>query len=226
MASETDKPFEDGIEVVRIVVGPFQVNCFLLGARGLPERVLVDPGDEPDRIATRIDSDGWKPVAIVNTHAHLDHIGGIHDLKERYGIPLLLHPADEPILRTAPEHARLLGVSEPSVPAVDRPLRDRETLDLAGLRLEVLHTPGHTPGGVSLALEGRVFAGDTLFQGSIGRTDLPGGSCETLLRSIRDRLLTLPDETIVHSGHGPDTTIGRERRSNPFLAGLSEEMPR
>jgi glyoxylase-like metal-dependent hydrolase (beta-lactamase superfamily II) len=211
------------IEVARIVVGPFQENCFLLRAAGGPECVVIDPGDEADRIADRIDASGWKPVAIVNTHAHLDHIGGIQELKEKYGIPLFLHAADEPLLGSAHTHARFFGVAEPSVPAVDRRLADGDVLDFGGIRLEVLHTPGHSPGSVSLVAGGRVFVGDTLFEGSIGRTDLPGGSHETLLRSIRGRLFALPDEVIAHCGHGPDTTIGRERRSNPFLRESSKE---
>jgi len=217
MANEPRETPGERIEVARIVVGPFQENCFLVREAGGSGCVVVDPGDEADRIAERIDERGWKPVAIVNTHAHLDHIGGIQELKEKYGIPLLLHEADEPLLRSAPEHARFFGVAEPTVPAVDRRLSDGDVLDFGGIRLEVLHTPGHSPGSVSLVAGGRVFVGDTLFEGSIGRTDLPGGSHGTLLRSIRRRLFALPDEAIVHCGHGPDTTIGRERRSNPFL---------
>jgi glyoxylase-like metal-dependent hydrolase (beta-lactamase superfamily II) len=206
-----------GIEVVGVVVGLFQENTFLVREAGGAGAILVDPGDEAARIARMVAANGWEPQAIVNTHAHLDHVGAVQDLKERYGIPFFLHEADAELLAAVPDHARFFGVPVPRVPTVDRYLQEGETLRFGKLAVHVIHTPGHTPGGVSLHVGGRLFAGDTLFFDSIGRTDLPGGDHETLLRSIRERLLALPDETIVHSGHGPDTTIGRERRSNPYL---------
>ena len=205
------------VRVEVAAVGPFQENAFFLGTSASEEVVLIDPGDEAERLLERVEARGWKPVAIVNTHAHLDHVCAVQPIKERLGIPFHLHPGDLPVLAAAPEHALFFGVRPPAVPEVEHALEDGEVLELAGLRLEVLHTPGHSPGGVCLRVAGHLFAGDTLFAGSIGRTDLPGGDHQTLLSSIRERLLCLPDETVVHCGHGPDTTIGQERISNPFL---------
>jgi glyoxylase-like metal-dependent hydrolase (beta-lactamase superfamily II) len=226
MATDGERQGKAGVEVQGIVVGLFQENTFLLREAGGPLSIVIDPGDEAAKIARVIAANGWRPEAIVNTHGHLDHIGAVQDLKDRYGIPFLLHESDVELLASAADHARFFGVPVPRVPAVDRYLRDGETLRFGALEIRVLHTPGHTPGGVSLLVGMRVFAGDTLFHGSIGRTDLPGGDLETLLHSIRDRLLVLPDETIVHSGHGPDTTIGRERSSNPYLGRASAVPPR
>lgn len=200
-------------------VGPFQENTFFLRRDDSQETVIIDPGDEHERLIAWLDGDTLKPVAIVNTHAHLDHIGAVAPLIAKYGVPFYLHPADLPILREAPEHARMFGVRVPLVPTVDVDLAHGDVLRLAGLSITVLHTPGHTPGGVSLQVDGRLFAGDTLFSGSVGRTDLPGGDRDALLASLSHRIMVLDDETVVHSGHGPDTTIGTERRSNPFLTG-------
>ncbi|RPJ42705.1 MAG: MBL fold metallo-hydrolase [Candidatus Latescibacterota bacterium] len=204
-------------EVIGVVVGLFQENTFLVREPAGTHAVVIDPGDEPEKIVRTLTSNGWEPLAILNTHGHLDHIGAVQELKERYGIPFLLHEADEPLLRATPDHARFFGVPVPRVPEVDRYLNDGDLLRFGRLEFRVHHTPGHTPGGVSFHIDERLFAGDTLFFDSIGRTDLPGGDHDTLLRSIRERLLSFPDETVVHSGHGPDTTIGRERKSNPYL---------
>lgn len=200
-------------------VGPFQENTFFLRRGESPETVIIDPGEEAERLIAHMDAQHLVPVAIVNTHAHLDHMGAVVPLMRKYAVPFYLHPADLPILREAPEHARMFGVRIPEVPVVDGELADGEVLELAGLRIAVLHTPGHTPGGVSLNVDGRLFAGDALFNGSVGRTDLPGGDWDTLLDSLLNRIMALADETVVHSGHGPDTTIGHERRTNPFLTG-------
>lgn len=212
-------PHSPSTAVDTFAVGPFQENTFLLRAEGSSDLIVIDPGEDAERLTQFIDDHKYKPVAIVNTHAHLDHIGAVEPLKKHFGIPFYLHHADREILAAAPEHARLFGVREPEVPEIDFELAADQVLELAGLKLRVLHTPGHTPGGVSLHVGGRVFAGDTLFYGSIGRTDLPGGDFQTLIKSIEEQLLALPDETVVHSGHGPDTTIGREREYNPFLTG-------
>lgn len=218
-------PTHPEIEVNGLVVGLFQENTFFLRRRDSAETVVIDPGDEGEKISRTIRAHGWKPVAVVNTHAHLDHVGAVARVKSEFDVPFYLHPDDRPLLRAAPEHAAVFGVPAPEVPDVDRPLAHRQTLDLAGLSIQVVHTPGHTPGGVCLVVPGRLFAGDTLFLGSIGRTDLPGGEYETLIDSIRDRVMALPDETVVHCGHGPDTTIGRERKTNPFLRAPGEDLP-
>jgi glyoxylase-like metal-dependent hydrolase (beta-lactamase superfamily II) len=207
-------------EVDCLTVGPFQENTFFVRAPGSRDVVIIDPGEEAARLMALIESHNWKPVAIINTHAHLDHVGAVVPLQEHYQIPFYLHENEQPVLEAAPEAARLYGVRVPDIPKVDQHLPEGEMLELAGLKFQVLFTPGHTPGHVAFVLDDRVIAGDVLFNGSIGRTDLPGGHTETLLLSIRDKLLPLPDEFIVHCGHGPDTTIGLERASNPFLQDL------
>ncbi|MBN1824829.1 MAG: MBL fold metallo-hydrolase [Candidatus Eisenbacteria bacterium] len=208
------------MRIDRITVGPFQANAWLLGRTDRPDTILIDPGGEPDRIAERIEAGGRRLAAILNTHGHLDHIGAVEALRERFHAPYYLHPADRPVAEAAPEHAALFGIEPPRVPSEGRPLRHGERLDIAGVEIAVIHLPGHTPGGTAFLVRGHLFAGDTLFRGSIGRTDLPGGDGEALLRSIRERLLILPGDTVVHCGHGPDTTIQEERNGNPFLAGF------
>lgn len=204
-------------EVTCITVGPFQENTFFLRSISSSEVIVIDPGDEAPRLIEFLDSKNLRPVAIVNTHAHLDHVGAIQPLKDRYKVPLYLHSDDLPILKAAPAAARMFAVPEPRVPEVEFEMSEGETLALAGLKLEVLFTPGHTPGHVSLRVDGRLFSGDVLFCGSIGRTDLPGGNTETLMNTLFQKILPLPDDTVVHCGHGPNTTIGEERVSNPFL---------
>jgi len=208
-----------GLQVDGLTVGPFQENTYFLRRFGGRETVIIDPGDEAPRLIAFLESQDLVPLAIVNTHAHLDHIGAVAALKDRYAVPFLLHADDFDLLQRAPESARLFGVNEPVVPQVDAPLTHLEKLAWAGIAMEVRHTPGHARGHVCLVVEGAVFAGDALFYGSIGRTDLPGGDTETLLASIAAQLLTLPDSTVVYPGHGPSTSIGRERLHNPFLRG-------
>jgi glyoxylase-like metal-dependent hydrolase (beta-lactamase superfamily II) len=204
-----------------LTVGPFQENCYFLRRPESRETLIIDPGEEAPRLLAHLEHHELLPVAILNTHAHLDHIGAVAALKARYGIPFRLHADDLETLHQAPEAARLYGVRVPEVPAVDGGFAHLEQLELAGLTLEVRHIPGHTPGHVCFVVAEAVFAGDALFLGSIGRTDLPGGDTATLLASISDQLLTLADATRVYSGHGPATTIGRERQHNPFLRGWS-----
>jgi glyoxylase-like metal-dependent hydrolase (beta-lactamase superfamily II) len=203
--------------LIRLVVGPLQVNCFILADDKTREAVVIDPGDDAGDILKIIGEKGLKVRYIVNTHAHFDHVGANTAIKEATGAELLLHEADAPVLATVSHQSRSFGMNPVSSPAADRLLKHGDIIAAGEVSLKVLHTPGHTPGGISLLEQGMVFTGDALFAGSIGRTDFPGGDLMTLLRSIKTRLMTLPDDTKVFSGHGPESTIGEERRENPFL---------
>ncbi len=204
-----------------LTVGPFQENCFVLGDEESGVGAIIDPGDEAARIAMAVEETGLEIGTIIVTHAHIDHVGAVAALAEEYSCPVLMHAEAEPMLKELPTQAMMMGLRFGKVPAVDRYVEDGETLEVGDLRLRSLYTPGHAPGHVAFYIEdeGLVLSGDALFAGSVGRVDLPGGSMEVLMQSIEERLLTLPDETVVYSGHGPLTTIGNERASNPFLQG-------
>ncbi len=200
-------------------VGPLQCNCTLLGDEVAGEAIVIDPGDEVGRIHRRLTGHGLKLKQILVTHAHIDHVGGALKLKALTGALILLNENDLPLLAMMAEQAEWLGVETPETAPPDENLSDGRVIGLEHYPAQVLHTPGHTQGSVCLhfAPMKMVIAGDTLFAGSIGRTDLPGGDSEQIIESIEARLLTLPDETKVLPGHGPATTIGAERRTNPFL---------
>lgn len=212
-------------------VGLLQCNCVILSCEETREALVIDPGDEVERILASLEERGLKVTGILHTHAHLDHIGATCPLAKATGAPILLHAGELPLYQNVAAQADFLGIEAPPVAPIDRYIKDGESIQWGQNSGEVLHTPGHTPGSVCLrvagfkpdALQGSspdlLLAGDTLFAGSIGRTDLWGGDYEQILRSIRERLLALPDETVVLPGHGPSTTIGRERRENPFLIG-------
>lgn len=201
------------MEIQCFTVTPFQENCYVLSHGG--ETIVVDPGEAAPELIAAIA--GAKVTMIFNTHCHCDHSGGNAELMKRTGAPLVAHEADLPLLRTISQQGAMFGVRVPASPDPDRFIEEGDTIDIGGAKLKVFHTPGHAPGHVVLVGDGFVIAGDTLFAGSIGRTDLPGGDYDTLIRAIREKLLVLPDETRVFSGHGPATTIGAERRSNPFV---------
>jgi hydroxyacylglutathione hydrolase len=207
--------FSNLLEVRTVPVGPFQANCFL--ARAGEDVVIIDPGAEPDRIASLLDAWGVPPRAIVLTHAHVDHVGGVADLVRRYGIPVYLHPDDLPLYERASEHGAMFGVPVEAPPPPDHWLAHGEGLTFGDIEFGVRHAPGHSPGGVVLVGESEAFVGDCVFSGSIGRTDLPGGDTRTLLHSIREQILTLPPATTLYSGHGPATTVQVEAASNPFV---------
>jgi hydroxyacylglutathione hydrolase len=199
-------------------VGPLQCNCTLLGDEAAGEAIVIDPGDEISRIHGRLTAHGLKLKQILITHAHIDHVGGALKLKRLTGAPILLNENDLPLLAMMDKQAAWLGINPPETAPPDEALIDGQIVGLATYPAHVMHTPGHTQGSVCLHFEPlkMVIAGDTLFAGSIGRTDLPGGNGDQILESIHARLLSLPDETRVIPGHGPFTSIGSERKSNPF----------
>lgn len=205
------------MQIETLAVGPLQVNCFIVACAKTREALVVDPGDEAERVLQRLQEYDLQLKIVVNTHGHFDHIGGNRRLVEASGAELLIHRADLPVLRRAREHAAIYGMSVTPSPEPTRLLAGGEILEVGELRLQVLHTPGHSPGGICLLGDGHLFVGDTLFAGSVGRTDLPGGDHDTLIDGICRQLLILPESTVVHPGHGPDTTIGREKRENPYL---------
>lgn len=208
------------MKIIQIPNGPFVENCYLVVDESAGECAIVDPGEEAGLILHKVGETGARPVGIWITHAHIDHVQGVPRIHAETGAPIFLHPADRPLYDHVSEQAAAFGLAPVSrLPPPDRSWVPGESVRVGGLTFDVRHTPGHSPGSVSLAGEGVVFSGDVLFQGSIGRTDLPGGHLETLLGSIERELLVLPDSTIVYSGHGPRTTIGVERGANPFLSG-------
>ncbi len=204
-------------------VGMLACNCSIVGDETTGEAVVIDPGDEIERVQEILAKHNLNAKYIVATHAHIDHVGGIEKLQRVTGATVLMHQGDLPLYQNLAMQAAWLGTRPPGVVEVDQFLNEGDVLRWGSLALEVLHTPGHSPGSLSLHLPGdhqRIFSGDTLFQGSIGRTDLWGGDYRQILRSIRDTLLRFPDETPVFPGHGAPTTIGEEREHNPFLRGL------
>lgn len=200
-------------------VGPLACNCTILGDEEAREAIVIDPGDEVGRIHRRLTELGLKLTQIIVTHGHIDHVGGALKLKRLTGAPIYLNENDLPLLDMMQAQAEWVGVATPETAPPDEGLADGQTIGLVRFPAQVLHTPGHTQGSICLhfAPLNLLIAGDTLFAGSIGRTDLPGGNYDQIIDSLRSRLLTLPDETRVLPGHGPATTIGDERRSNPFL---------
>ena len=200
-------------------VGMLQCNCSILGDETSHEAIVVDPGDDIPRIMAILNRHHLTVKQILITHAHIDHIAGAARLKQLTGAPILYNPRDLPLVKMMDVQAGWLGMPTPEVHSPDDTLEDGRVIAISGLSGNILHTPGHTQGSVCLHLPDRelLLAGDTLFAGSVGRTDLPGGDGPTLIRSIREKLLPLSDATVVIPGHGPKTTIGEERESNPFL---------
>lgn len=205
----------------QLTVGPLQCNCFILGDEATREAIVVDPGEEADRILALVARHRLTVRSIVQTHAHFDHVGATGPLRDATGAEVCLHRGDTFLYENLAMQAKLFGVPVPKAAPVSRWYDHGEEVKAGGLVMGVLHTPGHTPGSIclSMATDRLLFSGDTLFCGSIGRTDLWGGSYEQIMTSIKERLLTLPDDTIVYPGHGPETTIGDERSSNPFIQG-------
>ncbi len=205
--------------VKMLLVGPFASNCYIVGSSSTKEGMIIDPGAEAGTILRTVQQMGLSIPLIVVTHAHIDHVSALRSVQEKTNAEFALHEAEKGLLLTAPMRMLTsLGLSPiKSPPQPDRLLKDGDSIEIGDLHFEVLHTPGHSSGGISLLGHGVVFSGDTLFNFGIGRTDFPGCSHERLMKSIREKLMVLPDETIVYPGHGPLTTIGDERRGNPFL---------
>jgi len=200
-------------------LGPLLANAYLIGDESTREAVVVDPGQDPGPFVARLRDEGWRVRGLVCTHAHFDHIGGAARLKHVTGAPVFMHADDQDQYDHLNLQAQWLGMPAPPRTEVDANPKEGDTLTLGGVAMHVLHTPGHTQGSVALYIpaEGLLIGGDTLFRDSIGRTDLPGGDAKQILKSIRTKLLVLPEETRVICGHGPETTIGREKELNPFL---------
>ena len=208
------------VEIHTLVVGRLQTNCYIL--KSGTEAIIVDPGDEPERILKFIKDINATPIRIVATHTHFDHVLAVDGVRKATKAPFLIHSDDLPMLQSMQSRVRqFMGFEVPPPPKVDGYLNDGDDLIVGNETIQVLHTPGHSPGSVSLSGNGYVLTGDALFNQSIGRTDLPGGDLKTLMRSIKDRLFKLDDYTTVYPGHGPETTIGDEKQANPFVGKIA-----
>lgn len=198
-------------------VGSIGANCYLIGCEQTKEGAVIDPGDEGSRIVAKVKELGLNIKSIILTHGHIDHISGLDDVKKATSAQILIHREDAPMLVDGNRNlSHLMGTTR-GYPPADVLLKDGDVIKVGKLEFKVLHTPGHTKGGICLEIEGIIISGDTLFQGSIGRSDFPGGSHEVLINSIKTKLLPYPDETKVYPGHGPRTSIGFERVNNPFF---------
>jgi len=203
-----------------IVVGPMQVNAFVLACERTKKGIVIDPGENVPGILELVREDDIDIVEVVATHGHIDHIARATSLvSELGGVPFVIHPDDDFLVEHLEDAGRLFGIPTDPPPAIDRHINEGDTVTFGDEPLNVIHTPGHCPGNITLLWEGHAIVGDVLFAGSVGRTDLPGGDSEVLMRSIRERLLPLPDDTEVYPGHGSFTTIGHERATNPFIVG-------
>ena len=200
-----------------VVVGALETNCYLVYCQETRACAVLDPGADQEKIIAAIADLELKPAVVLNTHGHVDHIGGNVDIIKKYGVPLAMHAADTGMLQVSDNIELSLLLGARNSPPPDRLLSDGDEVAFGRASLRVIHVPGHTPGSVGFLGGGVLFSGDTLFCGGVGRTDLPGGSWKDLEKSIRERILTLPEETIVLPGHGPWTTVEQERNSNPFL---------
>ena len=207
------------LTVVALPNGQFAENCYLVADGGSAKAVMIDPGEDQARFLAELTKRGWSLSGIWLTHAHIDHIMGVGAVQAATDAPIYLHPKDRPLYDDLPSYGAWVGIPLDPPPPPQFELAAGQLLRVGAYEFEVRFTPGHSPGSVSFLGHGMIFGGDVLFSGSVGRTDLPGGDSSTLMTTIQTEFLSLPDSTVVHSGHGPDTTIGVERLTNPFLTG-------
>jgi len=207
------------MRIETLVVGPLATNCYVVSGDEGGDAIIIDPGGSAGSIKEHVESSGVRPVLIVLTHGHSDHMAAAAELATEYGIEVAMHGDDLDTLEMSVADAPMWGLGNPDNINVARSLAAGDMIEFGGMSGKVLHTPGHTKGGISILFDGAVFVGDTLFAGSIGRTDFFGGDMETILASIRREIFTLPDDTKVYTGHGPATTVGAEKRGNPFFSG-------
>ena len=202
----------------RLAVGPLQTNCYILGCGRTQLAAVIDPGEDADQILIALAEDDLRLVYIINTHGHFDHAGANSRLKKVTGAQLVLHQADVPMILNQEAQGSMWGMTLENSPPPDRMVDEGDVIAFGDISLRILHTPGHSPGGISLVTDEIVFVGDSLFAGSIGRTDLPGGDYEALINNVKEKIFPLGDDVVVYPGHGPQTTVGQERRTNPFFA--------
>jgi glyoxylase-like metal-dependent hydrolase (beta-lactamase superfamily II) len=201
-----------------IVVGPLQVNCYLVGCEQSREAAVIDPGDEVERILDQLQRHGYRPTLIINTHEHFDHVSGNQALHSASGASIVTHPVAAAEITQISSRALLWGMRAEDSPPPDRTVTEGDEIQIGeSITLKVLETPGHSLGSITLVGDGAAFVGDLIFAGSIGRTDFPGGDYDTLIGAVREKIFPLGDEVVLYSGHGPATTVGRERATNPFF---------
>jgi len=213
------------ILIQMLPVGMFQSNCYIVSCSDTNEGVVIDAGDEGETILSAVDRLGVRITAILQTHAHLDHVGALDQVAPALAVPVWMHKDEVPVYEGVEQQATMFGLGAPKRVPIDRMLEDGEKINIGNLVAEVVHAPGHSPGSVCFYFANetppRIIVGDVLFKGSIGRTDLPGGDYGTIMNTLAGVFLPLSDDTIVYSGHGPETTIGEEKRLNPFLSPLA-----
>lgn len=212
------------LQVHSLITGPFQENSYILSDMLSKDCILIDPGDEAEKICYFIDSNKFNPIAIINTHAHLDHIGAVQEIKNIYNIPFYLHYLEKPILESYPMSCRLFGITVKPIPTVDNWIQEGGELNIGTFKFSIIETPGHTPGGCCFLIEKLLFVGDTLFHGSVGRTDLPGGDWVMLEESLLYVMENVKSDVTVYSGHGIETNLRIEKEKNPFLISIKSNL--
>jgi len=220
MVGSAKDSFEfDGFGMIKVVVGMLDVNCYIVWDKDTKEAAVIDPGGDPENIIALVESEKLQVKYVINTHGHFDHVGADADIKEAFGAELVIHNGDAPMLENAAAYSMTFGASAKNQPPPDITIKDGSVISFGKVKINVLGSPGHSPGGVLLSIgDGKVvITGDSLFAGSIGRTDLPGGSYEQLMSSLRDKILPMNNDTRLFPGHGPDTTVREEKNSNPYF---------